>query len=631
MTDTVHRAAPRSLAHRAWRVLVGVKDALALLFLLLFFAAIYAALNARSDTAAIGRGALLLDLNGAIVEQPAPAQVSQSLSGRPRLQQFRLRDLVAAIDRARTDDRVKMIVLDLDGFAGGGHVAIEQVGEALRRVRAVKPVIAYATGYSDSSYLLAANASKVLMDPMGFTAIAGPGGSQPYFKGLVDKLGVNVHVYRVGKFKAAVEPFLLAKASPEAKAAAAALDTALWQDWQAKVAAARPQAKVAAFANDPVASLAGGNSLAQAAIANGLVDRLVDRPTLTREIAAQVGTGKRGIGFARIDQNAYLDAHQFRTGDVAGDVGIVTVAGTIVDGNAPAGTAGGDTIARLIDRAVAGNRVKAIVLRVDSPGGSALASERIRASLAAAKAKGMPIVVSMGDVAASGGYWVTTVADKVFAEPATITGSIGVFGIVPTLENALGKVGITGDGVRTTPLSGQPDLIAGTSPAFDTLVQKSIENTYGRFIALVAGARHLAPARVDEIAQGRVWDGGSARQLGLVDAFGGLDDAIADAARRVKVSEPSVVWIEKPPSWLEAIAASFNDPAPASGDTLAMLARGQSARLVAALIDTRLLVRGASVQARCFECPVPLTTTMPPLTMIERLVATQGGWLLGAS
>ncbi|MDB5701592.1 MAG: sppA [Sphingomonadales bacterium] len=607
-----------NLVGGAWKLLVGVKDALVLLFMLLFFGLIYAALSARPNAAAVGSGALLLQLRGSIVEQPANAGASNIVGGGAGPRQFRLRTLVNAINAAATDDRIKAVVLDLDGFTGGGQVALTDVGEALDRVRgAKKPVLAFATGYEDSSYLLAAHASQIWLDPMGLALFAGPGGSRLYYKGLIDKLGVNAHVYRVGKYKSFVEPYTRTDQSPEAKAENEALLATLWQGWQANVLHARPQAKIAAYVADPVAATTSGD-LAQSALSAGIVDKLGDRASFTRAVTALVGPGKKNIDFARVDLAAWSAAHPVKSGD--GTIAIVTVAGNIVDGEAGAGSAGGETIAKLVTRALATGKYKAIVLRVDSPGGSALASDRIRAALIPARERGIPIVASMGNVAASGGYWVTTIADKVFAKPMTITGSIGVFGIIPTFEGVLSKVGLTTDGAKTTPLTGQPDILGGTNPAFDTIIQRSIESTYGRFIALVSAARHLPPTRVNEIAQGRVWDGGTARQINLVDAFGGLDDAIAEAARRAKL-DPKVahaVWLEKPLTLTETLTQAYygyndgDDDSSQANDLLSTMARKRLAALTDSIGDARALATGATIQARCLECPVVSAPTRQP-------------------
>lgn len=595
----------------AWRILVGIKDALVLIFMLIFFAVLAAALSSRPEGHAATKGALLMKLDGAIVEQPAAVSPTAALTGNGVPKQFRLRDVVAALNHAVDDSRVAAVVMDLDGFTGGGAVALADVGAALDKVRAKKRVLAYATGYSDESYQLAAHASEITLDPMGLALFAGPGGSRLYYKGLLDKVGANVHIYRVGKFKSAVEPYFLTKQSPESKAANEALAGALWQGWQADVTKARPKAQLAAFAGNPAAAINNsGGDLAKAALAARLVDKLADKESFTREVAKLVGEGDKHVGFARIDLRPYIKSNPRPTGDEK--IAVVTVAGAIVDGKAEAGSAGGDTIAKIIEDAIARDKYKAFVLRVDSPGGSALASEKIRAALGVAKAKRLPIVVSMGNVAASGGYWVSMIGDRVFAEPTTITGSIGVFGVIPTFENSLKKIGLSTDGVRTTPLSGQPDIFGGTDAAFDTVVQKSIESTYGKFIGLVSGARHLPAAKVQEIAQGRVWDGGSARQLGLIDQFGGIDDAIAEAARRAKLDPGTAhaVWLDKEPGWREAFAAIFRDSPDneqGSTDLLSTLSRARIAQVASGVEDMRALATESAVQVRCFDCPGPGT------------------------
>ena len=615
-----------NLVRGAWRVLVGIKDGLVLLLMLLFFGILAAALTSRPASKAIGTGALVLELKGSIVEQPASISPTQALTGGSQAKQFRLREIVAALDAAATDDRVKTVVLDLDGFMGGGQVALGDVGEALDKVKAKKPVLAFATGYSDDAYQLAAHANEIWLDPMGLALFAGPGGSRLYYKGLLEKVGANVHVYRVGKFKSAVEPYILDRQSPDAKQASQALLASLWQGWQAEVGKARPKAQLAAFIADPAGVVAASGDPAMAVLKAGVVDKLADRAAFNKRVAVLAGKGRKDQAYARIELKPYIAAKARKKGD--GVIGVVTVAGVIQDGEAEAGTAGGETIGKIIDKAVASDKYKALVLRVDSQGGSALASERIRSSLVAARAKGMPVVVSMGNVAASGGYWVAMAADKIFAEPTTITGSIGIFGIIPTFENSLKKIGVTTDGVTTTPLSGQPDVVGGTNAAFDSVVQTTIEAGYKRFITLVSTARKLTPERVDEIAQGRVWDGGTARQLGLVDAFGGIDDAIAEAARRAKLdpAQPHAVWLDKSPGWREALAGMLGaeeEETSGSTDLLSTLARQRMTLFAGVAEDARMMMSSSAIQARCLECPVT-ATPVKPATVLQLLTKWMG-------
>ncbi len=599
------------LVRGAWKLLVAIKDGLVLVAMLLFFGLLFAALANRPGKAAIADGALVLDLNGAIVEQPEVQPPFAALSGQDAPRQYRLRDVVRAIDTARTDARVKAVVLDLDRFGGGYPAVLGEVADALLRVRqSGKPVLAYATGYSDGGYRLAASASEIWAHPLGGTVFMGPGGNRLYYKGLVDRLGVNAHVYKVGRYKSAVEPYIRAEQSPEAREAMTALYGTLFAQWQDGVRRARPKAQIAQFISQPDRLIvAAGGDVPRANLAAGLVDKIGDRTAFGRRVAEIAGTdAKKPAGdFKRISLAKWIDANPLPKS--GGKIGVVTVAGEIVDGEGGPGTAAGDTIATALLKGLAKHDLKALVVRVDSPGGSVLASERIRLAILEAKKKGLPIVVSMGGLAASGGYWVSMPGDVIFAEPSTITGSIGIFGVIPTFENTLAKIGVTTDGVKTTPLSGQPDVFGGFNPMVDTILQAGIENGYRQFISRVAASRRMTPARVDQIGQGRVWDGGTARQLGLVDRFGKLSDAVAEAARRAKLDPKDVhaVYLEKEPGWAAKLAQSLNrdddeDGGAPTGDAFARIAGERRALLAQALGDVRRLTGGGSIQARCLEC-----------------------------
>ena len=600
------------LVRGAWKLLVAIKDGLVLVAMLLFFGLLFAALANRPGKTAIGDGALVLDLDGAIVEQPTVQPPFAALTGQETAKQYRLRDVVRAIDTARTDDRVKALVLDLDSFGGGYPAALQEVADALGRFRATrKPVLAFATYYSDSAYRLAANASEIWAHPMGGTVFAGPGGNQLYYKGLIDKLSITTHVYKVGRYKSFVEPYTRTDQSPEAREASTALYGSLFQQWRDSIAKARPKAQMAGFLAAPERMvLAANGDIARANQQAGIVDTLGDRIAFGRRVAAIAGSDPRkpAGSYKSINLAKWIDAHPLPGKGEA--IGIVTVAGEIVDGEAGPGTAAGDTIARAVLKGLAKGNLKALVVRVDSPGGSALASERIRLAVLEAKKQGLPIVVSMGGLAASGGYWVATAGDTIFAEPTTITGSIGIFGIIPTFENALARIGVTSDGVKTTALSGQPDVFGGFNPTVDTILQAGIENGYRQFIARVAKARRMTPARVDQIGQGRVWDGGTARQLGLVDRFGTLDDAVAEAARRARLDIKTVhtVYLEKEPGWAGKLAQALNsddgeeDAGAPAGDIFARIGAERRGLLAQAVGDMRRLAAGGSIQARCLEC-----------------------------
>jgi len=589
-----------------WKLLVGIKDALVLIAMLLFFGALWAGLQAGPKP--IGDGVLLVDLDGSLVEQPARQSASGLVAGGSLTREHRLRDVVAAVDAAATDDRVKAIALDLEKFVGGGQSAIATLGEALDRARRTKPVLAYATGYTDDSYQLAAHASEVWMNPLGAVAIAGPGGNHLYFKGLFDKLGVTANVYRVGTYKAAVEPFTRSDMSPEARANAQGLAGAMLETWRDDVRRARPAAaqSIDAYLRDPVAVVrAAGGDFARAALAGKLIDRAAERHAFNARLAELGGSVDHdAVPYRRIKLADYV--RDLDPGSSRGPIGVVTVAGTIVDGEAGPGSAGGDSIAKLIDEGVASGRLKALVVRIDSPGGSVMASEVIRAAILNARAKGLPVVASMGNVAASGGYWVATPADAIFAEPSTITGSIGVFGILPSFQGSMAKLGLAADGVSTTPLSGEPDLLNGPSPAAGALIQAGVESVYRRFITLVAASRGKSLAEVDRIAQGRVWDGGTARQLGLVDQFGGLDEAIAKAAALAKTEDTGVTWLDQRPSFEDRVVemlAGEDAAESAPTDAFAALAPAPTDLLARVIGEVSAILAGPSIQVRCLECP----------------------------
>ena len=618
------------LVRAIWKLLVGVKDMLVLLLLLLFFGGIYAALSIKPP--AVRDGVLDLALNGSLVEQPSKPSATALLSGQGgRIREYSLREMVQALDAARTDDRVKAVALDLDGFLGGGQAAVGELGAAVGRVKAAgKPVLAYATGYTDDGYQLASHASEIWLNPLGTVAITGPGSQNLYYKGLLDKLGVTANVYRVGTYKSAVEPFIRNDMSPEAKAAAQSLGDVLLANWRDDVTKARPQAKVDAYLKDqPGAVAAAGGDLALAARNAGLVDQVGDRRLFERKLASIGGEdGKARGGYRTIRLDSYVRATVDR--NPRGPIGIVTIAGMIVDGKAPLGTAGGDSIANAIRKGIADKGLKALVVRIDSPGGSVTAGERIRQALLAAKERKLPIVVSMGSVAASGGYWVTTPADYIYAEPSTITGSIGVFGILPSFQGTLQKLGVGADGIRTTPLSGEPDLFHGPSPEAGQLIQAGVDSIYRRFLAIVGAARHKSPADVDKIAQGRVWDGGTAHQIGLVDGFGNMDAAVAKAAELAKLGdERGVRYLERPGTLRDGLMDIFSgDDEDGAGttDAFAALAPSPASQLQRALAEVQQIMSGPSIQARCLKCgPVSATpqadSAKPGLmAMIARLL-----------
>ena len=526
--------------------------------------------------------------------------------------EYRARDIVTALRAAAKDERIKAVVLDLSRFTGGGQVHLQDISEALDTVRAAKkPVLTYAALYADDALLLAAHASEVWVDPFGGAFITGPGGNRQYYGRLIEKLKVDAHVFRVGTFKSAVEPYMRNDMSPESREASGALSGAIWEAWKADVGKARPKANLALVTGDPAAWLkASGGDAPKAALAAGLVDRIGDEVSFGKRVAELVGNDPRSKlpgSFAHTGLKAWLAANQPR--QPGKPIGVITIAGEIVDGDAGPGVAGGERIAKLLDEAQESD-LAALVVRVDSPGGSVYASEQIRTAINRHKAKSIPIVVSMANVAASGGYWVSTPASRIFAEPSTITGSIGVFAVIPSFERALGDWGVTSDGVKTTPLSGQPDVVGGLSPAIEAMIQANVENTYDKFLGLVGQARGRSAAEIDAMAQGRVWDGGTARQKGLTDQFGGLDDALAEAAKLAKLEagdwHPLYLGADADPyaSLFERLTGDEDSAAPGGAhDWAGLIAARQGSLIAEALAGAERLVGRQGAQAYCLECP----------------------------
>jgi protease-4 len=591
-----------------WGFLVGVKDALVLLFMLLLFGALWAGISMQAPIAAVPDGAALnIELEGLLVDQATEPTPLALLGGEEFVPEIETMMLVKAIDRAAEDPAINRITLDLDRFMGGGLANLESVGAALARFRAKdKAIEAWATAYSDDSYYLAAHATTIGLDPMGAVALTGPGGSNLYFKDALDKLKVNVEVFRVGTYKSFVEPFTRTEASPEAKAANQVLADDLWASWRTGVQRQRQELDVAALLASWPERVTGANqSQAELARSAGLVDEVISRNAWAERLQKQLGAGddaERPGDFKRVELRDYWAAR--RPAKASGPVvAVVHVAGTIVDGEAPTGAAGGDTVSQLIRDAVADEDVKALVVRVDSGGGSAMASEQIRLAMEEARARSMPVIASFGPVAASGGYWVATGADMVFASPATITGSIGVFGVIPTFQGTLKELGISTDGVRTTPFSGQPDILGGLNAPTRALIQGGVEDIYRQFLTRVSTARKMPVAEVAPIAEGRVWSGRRAKELKLVDAYGDLQAAVREAGRRAGLEgEPRVKVMTPPRPFLVELLSGLEGGSATPTDALARAVTVSRLKAAAQVEAAVAVAKGPTVQAHCLTC-----------------------------
>ena len=521
-----------------WRLLNFTRLMLVnLLFLLVVLVIVFSVSQSETPSTPI-EGALTLNLSGVLVEQrtqtdPTVQLLRQMDKGDEQPSEIVLSDLLWAIKSAGNDDRIKALVIKPQGLQGASLSKLQEVTAAIDAFKeSGKPVIAMADYYSQGAYLLAAHADHVLLNQSGAVLIEGLGVYQTYFKSALEKLNITPHVFKVGTYKAFVEPYTRDEMSPESKEANQRWLDQLWQSYVADVAEQREIEPDAVAPNkDHFLELlrkAGGNA-ASYALDNGLVDQLATRDEMTQAVIKEVGEaddhGRKGVGLKE-----YLAAIPEQYPQSGKDeVGLITASGAIMDGVQPAGTIGGDSLADLLAEARRDDQVKAVVLRVDSPGGSAFAAEQIRAELLALKQAGKPVVISMGSYAASGGYWISADADKIFASPTTLTGSIGVFGMFATIDKALSQYGVHTDGVGTTDFVGV-GLTRALPDHVGEAIQLSVEDTYQRFVGLVGKGRGLSPEEAEKAAEGRVWTGQDAKALGLVDEFGNLDDALKAAA-----------------------------------------------------------------------------------------------------
>ncbi|MEL7486722.1 MAG: signal peptide peptidase SppA [Pseudomonadota bacterium] len=528
-------------------LLLLLQGVIGLFVLIIVLGLIGAAMNGVSggkDAVKVPEGAaLVLNPNGVLVEQAEAVdpfeQAIEEAYGVDEPGDIEVHDLVRVIREAKTDDRIKAIVLNLGGLAVPSSSAskLHYLAAELDAFKAAgKEIVAVGDFYSQEQYLLAARADKVVMNDFGNVVLLGYGRYGTYLKSFLEKLKITSHVFRVGTFKSAVEPFLRDDMSEEAKAANRAYLNVLWDAYASSVETARglPAGSVKRYADEaPDLLRASGGDFGEMAMAYGLVDELQSRNQTRAMLKEMFGADKSGKSFKKIGYEKYLEAvGEPEDGDDP-NIAIVTAAGAIIDGEADAGdNAGGDTIAKYLKKALDDDDVKAVVLRVDSPGGSAFASEVIRDGVLALKAAGKPVVVSMGSLAASGGYWISAPADEIWAAPTTITGSIGIFGFFTTFEQLAAEWGVNVDGVGTTSLA--PFMATGLGPLPETgadIIQQSIEDGYDDFLTVVSEGRDLEKSYVDEIGQGRVWIGSTAKDLKLVDNIGGFDEAVAAAAR----------------------------------------------------------------------------------------------------
>lgn len=539
--------------------------------LLILLAMVFAMARGDGGKALRDRTTLLIAPEGKLVEQFSADPVSRALAKAMNdkgAQEIQLRDLVRAIEAAKTDPKIERVALRLDKLQPSGFASMREVEKALQDLRSSgKQIVAYSDNLNQWQYLLAAQANEVYLDPMGSMTLEGLGRYRQYFReGLQDKLGVDVHLFKVGEYKSAAEPYVLDAASAASKEADLFWMKDVWQRYVADIAKARklaPEQINAGIDTMPEGVAAAGGDLAKFALQQKLVDGLKTREDVEQLLAKRgVADDDADTGYRNVDLDGYLQQLDLRRSPVDSrpQVAVVVAAGEISGGEQPAGRIGGESTAALLRQARDDDAVKAVVLRVDSPGGEVFASEQIRREVVALKAAGKPVVVSMGDLAASGGYWISMNADRIYADPSTITGSIGIFGMIPNITRTLDKIGVHTDGVGTTRFAGAFDMTRPMDPAVGQLIQSVINKGYADFTGKVAQARGKSVEAIDQVARGRVWSGAQAKERGLVDAFGGFKDAVADAAARAKLGGPDkyrVRYVEKPATPFAQFVSGF--------------------------------------------------------------------------
>ncbi|BCU90442.1 protease 4 [Yersinia pseudotuberculosis] len=548
-----------------WRLLNFTRELILNLFLaLLILIGVGIYFQFQSKPVEPVKGALLVNLSGVIVDQPAInnklRQWGRELLGASsnRLQENSLFDIVETIRLAKDDDNINGLVLSLSDLTGADQPSLQYIGKALREFRDTgKKIYAVGDSYNQTQYYLASFANKIYLSPQGAVDLHGLASNNLYYKSLLENLKVTTNIFRVGTYKSAVEPMIRNDMSAAAREADSRWVGGLWQNYLTTVSANRrltPEQLFPGAAGVISGLQVAGGSQAKYALDSKLVDQLAARPEVESALVEAFGWNKKTNDFNYISIYDYQPTPAPQQGE---QIAVLFANGAIIDGPQTPGNVGGDTLAAQIRQARLDPKIKAVILRVNSPGGSVSASELIRAELAALRAAHKPLVVSMGGMAASGGYWISTPANYIVASPSTLTGSIGIFGVINTFQNSLASIGVHTDGVATSPLA-DVSLTKALPPEFSQMMQINIENGYKTFIDLVATSRHKTPEQVDQIAQGHVWIGLDAKSNGLVDQLGDFDDAVKKAAELAKLKTWQLNWFVDEPSLSDLILGQMS-------------------------------------------------------------------------
>jgi protease-4 len=595
-----------------------LRNTLANIIFIIILLVIIAAISGKATPPLPSDFALRVAPSGILVDQRSymdPASLLLSDSN-PNESETLVSDIVAAINHAEKDKRVTVLVLEPGRLLAGGISKLNEIGQALEQFKTSgKKIIAVSDYYSQDQYYLASFADEIYLHEMGVVEITGYGRYMNYYKSALDKLGVTIHAFRSGKYKDYLEPYLRDDMSEESREHNAQWINELWASYTDKVEHLRglPSGSISDYVNNLDAHLAltNGNS-GKLALEKSLVDKVVSRQEMISALIAVAGKNEKDNSYKSVDIHSYLADTRKKTDTGPDKIGLIVASGSILDGHQPDGNIGSESMLELLRQVQDDKEIKALVIRIDSGGGSAFASEIIRSEIIALRDKKIPIYISMGSVAASGGYWIATAADKIWAQPTTITGSIGVFGAFPTVEKSLGKMGIYTDGVGTTELAGSMRLDRPLSDKASKVVQQSVDNIYQRFITLVADAREQDKAAIDEIAQGHVWTGNKAKEIGLVDELGTLSDVVNAIAQKAKLDTYQVKLVQRALSPKEEFLRSLTQgqvgslfPKTLINNLTALSVLNDISPILKPLHDLKSMNDPQGIYVQCLDCIAP--------------------------
>ncbi|MFT5083158.1 MAG: protease-4 [Lentisphaeria bacterium] len=605
-----------------WKFVTAVRTSLMNVLFLLAVAFIIIVIVAPGPAPLPRNAPLYIPISGVLVDQLThQASPLDLLEPNAEDHETLLRDIITALNEAASDVRITAAVFQLSGMQGGNFSKLEEIGQAIENFkRSGKTVIAYSDSYSQQQYFLASYADTIYINKLGTVGITGFARFGNYFKEALDKLSIKFHVFRVGDYKDAVEPFIRNNMSVASREHNAGWINELWGRYTSKVETSRglPTGAIESFIESLEQKLKKNKeSHAQLFKNAGLVDEIISRAELNRLLIKTYGKDKDTDYFKAINYQRFLANIAPTLPSTDDNIGLIVASGNIIDGHAPKGEIGSESLSELIRQAANDESLKALIIRVDSGGGSAFASEVIRDEIASATSRGLPVYISMSSVAASGGYWISAAADEIWASPSTITGSIGVFGLMPNFSEAFNRLGIYSDGIGTTPLSDIYNLDRPISEPAKQVIQSSVDNIYREFLSLVATSRHKSSEDIHTIAQGRVWTGETALELGLVDRLGSLNDLIDAIVEQEKLSKTSVKLIERPLSTSEQLMLALLEEVSVFGDAVKVAFWGESLMNLQRLASSRFPSAGLiphqsggdygspTIFTNCLECVAP--------------------------